>query len=187
MRKSTPWAATAALLLGLAGSPPLGQAWAQASLPTQQVSATPLADAQRHKDLAVQIVKLTLDDGNFEGVMTQSVNIGFVAVGEELKRKRGLSEAELQPYRDAFRRAFLGTYPRSDWEDELASVYVQLFSTDELSELLRWYQTPTGRKLLQRMPDVLQGGAQAGQRVVQRRLPVFQRAVAREMKAIEAD
>ena len=191
--RKTAWLATAALLMGLGAGLTGGQlAWAQqppgvSSPPALAGGPTPLADAQRQKQLAMQIVNLVLDESNFEKVMSEAVNIGFAGVAEELKRSRGLTDAELQPYRDAFRRAFLGTYPKQDWLDDMAAVYSRIFSVDELTEMLRWYETPTGRKVLQRMPEVMQGSGQAGQRVVQRRMSEFQSALRRELKLIDGN
>jgi uncharacterized protein len=47
--------------------------------------------------------------------------------------------------------------------DMLAGIYARNFSTDEIHDLIAFYQTPTGRKLIERQPTIAQQSMAAGQ------------------------
>jgi uncharacterized protein len=47
--------------------------------------------------------------------------------------------------------------------DMLADVYARNFSVDEIHDLIAFYRTPTGQKLLERQPVIARAGMAAGQ------------------------
>jgi hypothetical protein len=53
---------------------------------------------------------------------------------------------------------------------KLAAVYAGEFTAEELAQARAFYATPTGRKFIQRMPDLFAKGAQVGQEAVQAHL-----------------
>lgn len=52
---------------------------------------------------------------------------------------------------------------RAELGDMIAAVYDRHFTTDEVREMLAFYQTPIGRKLLVALPTVMQESMAAGQ------------------------
>jgi hypothetical protein len=46
---------------------------------------------------------------------------------------------------------------------DVASIYAEVFSEDELHEILEFYGTPLGRKMLDRMPELMQKSMQISQ------------------------
>lgn len=52
----------------------------------------------------------------------------------------------------------------SELEDALAAIYASNFSADELHDLIAFYKSPTGQKLLQKTPFVTQQTMAAGQK-----------------------
>ncbi|MEO4046335.1 DUF2059 domain-containing protein [Pseudomonas sp. CAU 1711] len=56
-------------------------------------------------------------------------------------------------------------------EPELVDLYVRAFSEAELKELLAFYQTPTGRKLLEQLPQLTAMSAQLTQDRLQQAVP----------------
>lgn len=57
---------------------------------------------------------------------------------------------------------------RAELQDMMIVVYDRHFSTDELRQLLAFYQTPIGQKMLQVQPVLLRESMQAGQQWGQR-------------------
>jgi hypothetical protein len=64
-----------------------------------------------------------------------------------------------------------------DWEklrDQIADIYVQVFTEDELNELIRFYQSPVGQKLLEKTPEIMQKSVEIVQTILQDKLSEFQ-------------
>jgi uncharacterized protein len=56
-------------------------------------------------------------------------------------------------------------------ESELVSLYTDAFTEAELKELLAFYQTPVGRKVLEQMPQLMAHAAQLTQERLQQAVP----------------
>ncbi|HEY7297135.1 MAG TPA: DUF2059 domain-containing protein [Xanthobacteraceae bacterium] len=63
--------------------------------------------------------------------------------------------------------------------DQVATVYAQTFSVDEMHQLTAFYRSPVGQKLLEKMPGIVQQTTAIGQ--------AFGRKVAEEMRGKIAD
>ncbi len=78
-------------------------------------------------------------------------------------------------------KAFLGKYMSwASMKDDLVKIYTSEFTEPELKELTAFYQTPLGRKTVQKMPALLQKGAEIAQKRVQEHLPELQAAIQTE-------
>jgi uncharacterized protein len=51
--------------------------------------------------------------------------------------------------------------------DEMKKLYSQSFTNDEISTITKFYQTPVGKKLLEKSPQLMQRGAQMGMQEAQ--------------------
>ena len=91
-----------------------------------------------------------LTGDSFELVLTQAMRalVPFTRSMAERELKRPLTEAEEAALTTAFRRSFEQTYPRTLWEDETAQILARSFSEPELGELLQFYRSPVGQRLL---------------------------------------
>lgn len=81
-------------------------------------------------------------------------------------------------------RTFMNKY--MSWQaikEDIATLYAQEFTEKELKELNKFYQTPTGRKTIQKMPQLMQAGMEIGQKRVQDHLPELQKAIADKMQS----
>ena len=88
----------------------------------------------------------------------------------------------LVPYQ-AKMKAFLNKYMSwASLKDDMAKLYMAEFSESELNELTKFYQTPLGKKTVQKMPALMARGAEIGQKRVQEHLPELQTALAAEKK-----
>jgi len=64
----------------------------------------------------------------------------------------------------------------------MAQVYARNFTTAELNDLMAFYKTPTGQKLLQSMPVITQQSLAAGQQFAQTIVTDLQKQIVEEMK-----
>lgn len=64
------------------------------------------------------------------------------------------------PLEDVFRGWFDGVIGRWDREGEMAQYYMAAFSEQELRDLLAFYQTPAGKKMIEKLPGLVKKEAQ---------------------------
>jgi hypothetical protein len=57
----------------------------------------------------------------------------------------------------------------------LVKLYEQKFTTEELEEMLRFYDTPTGRKALLMMPEIMGEASKIGQQLAGKNTAEFQK------------
>ena len=62
-------------------------------------------------------------------------------------------------------------------KDDMVKIYASEFTEQELKELLAFYQTPLGKKTVQKMPKLMAKGAELGQQRVQQHLPELQQSI----------
>src|SRR4249919_1337971 len=87
---------------------------------------------------------------------------------------------EMAPYKEIM-RAFCAKYMSYDaLRPKLVSAYASEFSASELSEAAAFYATPTGKKILSKLPTLLSKGAEIGQEAVKGHIPELQQAIQAE-------
>ncbi|MGI8821507.1 MAG: DUF2059 domain-containing protein [Chthoniobacterales bacterium] len=124
------------------------------------------ADEASHRKATETLLGLM----EMETLLSQSVN---QMLQLQVQQNPGLAlyQAEM--------KAFLGKYMSwSNLKDDMVKIYMAEFSEAELKELTAFYQTPVGRKTVQRMPALMAKGAEMGQKRVQEHLPELQAAIA---------
>jgi hypothetical protein len=68
---------------------------------------------------------------------------------------------------------------------QMLKIYTETFTESELREINAFYRTPTGKKAVTVMPDLLQKGMALGQKSVQDHIGELQEAVEKAMKGDE--
>ncbi len=63
-------------------------------------------------------------------------------------------------------------------KDQFVNIYADIFTEPELRELIQLYRTPTGKKLLTSMPDIMNRSMQITQKQLQPHLPELQQQIA---------
>ena len=94
------------------------------------------------------------------------------------------SAPQVAPYKQVFVKFFDKYLTFEMLKKELADIYLDLFTPDEIRELTAFYRTPLGKKLVEKNQDLTLRSAQIGQNAVLKHLPELQ---AELKKAIEAD
>lgn len=87
---------------------------------------------------------------NFEAAMNQVIRITTPAMSAmiDAQLKRPLTAAEERGLVAAFQRSFRQVYPRTLFEEETAAALTRHLTDEELGELLRFYESPVGAKML---------------------------------------
>ena len=126
---------------------------------------TARADEASHRKAAETLLGLM----DMESLLAQSV--------DQMVQIQAQQNPAIAPYQ-AEMKAFLGKYMSwASMKEDMAKLYVAEFTEPELNELVKFYQTPVGKKTIQRMPALMAKGAEIGQKRVQQHLPELQAAI----------
>lgn len=82
--------------------------------------------------------------------------------------------ARFRPQMEAFFAKYISW---AALKDDLASIYAEEFTEDEMKEIGNFYKTPTGQKLAQKLPVLTTKGAQLGQQRVQQNMAELQQSI----------
>ena len=113
------------------------------------VCSMSLADEASHREAAFQILEITKAE--------QSMQTGLQSMVEPIvggMRQSGMPEAAAQEVKQAINDWFTKEMKWADIKPKIADVYVQQFTEAELKELIAFYQSPTGKKALEKLPMV---------------------------------
>ncbi len=124
------------------------------------------ADDKSHRDAAESLLNLM----GMESLLSQSID---QMLAMQVKQNPAIAPYQLEM------KNFLNKY--MSWpsmKEDMVKIYMDEFSESELKELTAFYQTPLGKKTVQRMPTLMSRGAEMGQKRVQEHLPELQAAIA---------
>jgi hypothetical protein len=91
---------------------------------------------------------------------THSVDLAMSAMEASIPAQRAANPRIPAAFWDRFLAE--ARNQRGQLEDMLVDVYDHHFSSDEIRQLIAFYQTPVGRKMVSEMPAVMQESMQAG-------------------------
>jgi uncharacterized protein len=78
-------------------------------------------------------------------------------VDNQIKQK-----LELSPYKDAMTRFYAKYMSYDNLKPDLIKMYTQTFSKQEMDEIAAFYDTPTGKKVVAKMPEIINKGVKLG-------------------------
>ncbi|GAB2767470.1 hypothetical protein HNQ93_000033 [Hymenobacter luteus] len=153
------------LAAGLALAAPAATAQTTAATPS---AATPISAGQRKA--AEDLLAATDSEKNLTATIDRML-------ASQLEQNPGMKVVEPEM------RAYLTKY--MSWQsmkEDMVQLYAREFTEKELKELTKFYQTPTGRKTITKMPQLMAAGMEIGQKRMQEHLPELQQAIAEKMK-----
>jgi len=111
-----------------------------------------------------ELINLVVNDAMIAEVMQQATDVAYTMVrqGLQSRLKHEVNAAEEEKLRAAIHRAMSETVPKNLWQDAFIPIYMRAFTHAEVVELLKFYKTRLGRKLLEVTPKLTHDGAQAG-------------------------
>lgn len=92
----------------------------------------------------------------------------------------------LAPYRQVFLQFMTKHIGYEAIKADLAAIYAETFTAEEMNVLAGFYRTPVGRKSIKAMPELIARGSRYGQQRVQENISDLQAMVAEEAKRIQA-
>jgi hypothetical protein len=114
-----------------------------------------LADQKTHRKVAEELLKTMGVDKQVETAIAQMLDL-------QIK-----NNPKLVPFRDTFKKFFTKHMSWESLKEDLVTIYVDAFTEEELNGILAFYRTPVGRKMVEKMPDLMSKGMQLGVRRVQ--------------------
>jgi hypothetical protein len=106
--------------------------------------------AQEASSEAQELARLTFATGQFDQTLTQLAKVGVLPMKTVLEGRLGrqLTEDESRRLTEVFTRVFKEVIPQSEYEGNMAGQFSRYYSLQELRELLTFYRTPLGMKVL---------------------------------------
>lgn len=140
------------------------------------VATLPAADPKpaSHQKAAEEMLTLM----NMDAVMTRSI--------DEMLKAQIQANPTIAPFENVMKRFFAKHMSWNSLKPDMVKLYMDAFSEEELNELAKFYQTPTGKKAVQAMPELMGKGAQIGTQRVQQNMPELQAAIAEEAKKYQS-
>ena len=123
------------------------------------------ADEARHRKATEALLSLM----EMESMLSQSI--------DQMLQLQVQQNPTIAPYLSEMKAFFAKYMSWASLKDDMVSLYMTEFTEPELKELVAFYQTPIGKKTVQRMPVLMSKGAEVGQRRVQEHLPELQAAI----------
>ena len=118
-----------------------------------------------------------LDSLNFERAMTDIIN---QMVEGDMQRN-----PEMGPYRKIIRDFYQKYVGYESIKGDMIRIYSAEFTEDELLELKKFYSTPLGKKTIEKMPTLMQQGAEMGVAKVRDHIPELKGAIEAESLRIQ--
>lgn len=129
------------------------------------------ADEASHRTAVESLLGLM----QMETILSQSI--------DQMLQMQIKQNPAIAPYEQEM-KSFLAKY--MSWaglKGDMVKIYMAEFTESEVKELSAFYQTPLGKKTVQKMPVLMAKGAEIGQQRVQEHLPELQAAIAEKEQA----
>jgi len=130
-----------------------------------------------HSDGAIREAEKLLELSGTKEVMEQMTDM---VLAQELQ-----NNPTLVPFENVMRQFFQKYLSYESTKDEMVSLYVEVFSKEELSELNAFYSTKLGQKAVKTMPGLMQKGGEMGTQRVQDNLAELQQMIADEAERLK--
>lgn len=138
----------------------LVSSWAQAASPSHTKAAEALLDSMNMQLLLEQSI-------------TQMLEV-------ELQQNPAM-----QPYREVMLTFLNKHMSYKAVKDDMVRIYTDAFSEQELKEISAFYASSTGRKALEKTPELMQKGAMLGASRVQQNMQELQSMIEAEAKRLQ--
>ena len=93
----------------------------------------------------------------------------------------------LVPYRDVLLEWSESIMTWEIFGPKMTDIYTGAFSEGELRDLVAFYKTPTGKKAISLMPELMQKGAQLGANEAQKHIPRLQEMIEARKAELDAE
>jgi hypothetical protein len=130
------------------------------------------ADDASKKEAEILLTTLELDKA-FEQTAIQMIDA-------QVKQNPSLA-----PFKQVMLRFFSKYMNYDSLKPEMVEIYSEAFTASELKEIVAFYKTPTGRKSIKKMPELMAKGGQMGAQRVQDNIQELQEMIRIESEHIQ--
>ncbi|MBU0550863.1 DUF2059 domain-containing protein [Myxococcota bacterium] len=106
---------------------------------------------------------------------------------ESIKQQVDL-QVRQNPMIAPFREVMLEFFEKyMSWESlkgDMANIYAEAFTVEEIKDLVKFYNTPTGKKASLKLPELASKGAELGMTRVQKHMPELQSMIQKKMASM---
>lgn len=136
-------------------------------------SSTVYAVDDSHKKAAEKL----LDMIGMKNVLEQSI--------EQMLDFQLQQQPALMPYKEVMMKFLKKHMSFESLKNDFINMYVSEFTEKELNDITEFYQTPTGKKTIEKIPALMAKGAQIGEEKVRQNLPELQEMIRAEAEKIQ--
>jgi len=151
----------ATMIAGASGAQAQTPAQPPAPAPAAASSASPQADPALER---LGLAKRLLDDMGGAANMTSALNTIMSAYAAQVTSQANLPADRAEALRQAMSESLAAMTPRV--LDEVARVYAQDFDAAQLADMTAFYEGPTGRALVAKLPQITQQSVMIGGRLM---------------------
>lgn len=121
------------------------------------------------KSHADTLARIGLGYGTFDAYMDQATDMTLSTLRAKIEGTvdRELTHSENDRLRSILHDLITEVYPEDKWIAELSEVFLRRFSPTELADILLFYESSTGRKLLESTPALMQEGEEIASRLIE--------------------
>ena len=136
------------------------------------------ADSQIHRQAAEEVLRLTKVDKMLGTLVDQIQQVQIQQLQQMNLSREAYSAAQryLQRINDLVAREMQWQEIKNDY----VGLYTDAFTEPELRQLIQFYSTPLGRKVVEKMPVLMEQSMQLGQKKMMKIMPEIQ-ALSEEM------
>lgn len=138
---------------------------------------TSFADEVSHRKSALKLLEVTRAEKMLDEMMTSYMSMMKLQLAMSGVKEADALEKEMMDW-------FSELYAWENIRDIFVESYIEVFSEDELNELIRFYSSPLGQKLLNKQPEVVKKGMQKMQVRLQEKMPEFQEKLKKRISEI---
>ncbi len=135
-------------------------------------AAEPAADAAKNKELAEKLMTTM----KISETMTRSLEMGKkIQLSMMAKRLKG---QELQNMEELNRMMMDLVSKELNWEKlkvPIINIYAESFTAEELEAMIKFYESPVGKKLLEKQPEMQQKTMQLMQTIMMKLMPEMEK------------
>lgn len=136
------------------------------------------ADSQTHRQAAEEVLRLTKVDKMLAPLIDQIQQVQIQQLQQMDLSREAYSAAQryLQQINDLVAREMRW----QEIKDDYVGLYTDAFTEQELRQLIQFYGTPLGQKVVEKMPVLMEQSMQLGQKKMMKIMPEIQ-ALSEEM------
>lgn len=138
------------------------------------------ADADKQRLLAEEMLEVSQASSVLDNMSAQ-VNAMFAQTVQQMNLSEE-KKAEAAKYQQRLNEIMKEELSWSKLKGQFVDVYVDVFSEEELKELVEFYKSPLGQKLIVKMPQLMQESMGLAQKQMQSIIPKI-KALSEEMQA----